>query len=152
MALTRQLFTGEKPANVWWKNHPQWCGEVQRQQPFRKADNDEPYYLLIRDEQSKPKWRWKNEHVKPTKFDGELSGVAISNFQIDTIASGNEFWFDLDVLTIYKQLATELKIDTLEEISRRFGEVRLRERKNDSDSTQYYYHPNFGVFQKKDEK
>lgn len=150
MALTRQLFTGEKPANVWWKNHPQWCGEVQRQQPFRKSDNDEPYYLWIRDEQSKPKWQWKNEHVKPVKF-GEPSSITLSNFQPDTIASRNEFWFDLDALTIYKQLATELKIDTLEEISRRFGEVRLRENNNES-TAQYYYHPNFGVFQKKDEE
>ncbi len=149
MALTRQLFTGDKPANVWWKHHPQWCGEVQRQQPFRESDNDEPYYLWIRDEHSKPKWQWKNEHVKPAKF-GETSGVTINDFRLDTIASGNEFWFNLDGLTIYKQLANELKIDTLEEISRRFGEVRLRQ--GYESSMQYYYHPNFGVFQKKDEK
>ncbi len=28
-ALTNQLFSGDKPANVWWKAQPQWCGEVQ---------------------------------------------------------------------------------------------------------------------------
>ncbi len=149
MALTHQLFTGEKPANVWWKYHPHWCGEVQRQQPFRKSRSDEPYYLWLSDESSKPKWKWKNEHVKPAKF-GEPSVMTISKYEMDNIAQGNDFWFDLDARIIYTQLSKELGIENMEEISQKFGEVRIIE--YDNGSVEYYYHPNLGLFQQKDRR
>ena len=143
-ALTLQLFKGEKPANVWWKNHPQWCGEVQRQQRFRRSQKDEAYYLWIADEYSPAKWQWKNENVKPAKF-GELSGVSIDTIQLNSYGAGNDFWFKLDAKTIYAQLADELRIDTLEDVSRQFGEVRLVEYENSPQ--EYKYHPDLGVFQ-----
>lgn len=145
MALTYQLFIGNKPANVWWKYHPQWCGEVQRQQPFRKSQLDEPYYLWLSDENSHPKWKWKNEHVKPAQF-GEISGITIEDYTID-VASGNEFWFDLNVKSVYTALSKELTIDNLEEISQKYGEVRIVEYANKP--VAYYYHPNLGLFQQK---
>lgn len=144
-AMTRQLFNGNKPANVWWKYHPQWCGEVQRQQRFRRSEKDEAYYLWVTDENDPMKWQWKNENVTPAKF-GELSGVLIENIQIDRLGTGNDFWFDLDATEIYSQLAQELNINTLEEVSRRFGEVRLIEYKNRPQ--EYQYHSNLGLFQK----
>jgi CRISPR-associated endonuclease/helicase Cas3 len=144
-ALTHQLFTGNKPANVWWKNYPQWCGEVQRQQQFRNSPKDEAYYLWIMDDYSPEKWRWKNENVKPAIF-GELSGISIDNIQLNSHGAGNDFWFDdLDAKTIYSELADELNINTLEEVSRRFGEVRLIEYENRPQ--EYKYHPNLGLFQ-----
>jgi CRISPR-associated endonuclease/helicase Cas3 len=143
-ALTQQLFKGNKPANVWWKHHPQWCGEVQRQQRFRQSLKDEAYYLWIADEYSPAKWQWKNENVKPVKF-GELSDISIDNIQFHNCGAGNDFWFDLDAKTIYAQLADELNINTLEEISRQFGEVRLVEYENCPQ--EYKYHPNLGLFQ-----
>ncbi len=144
-ALTQQLFTGNKPANVWWKYHPQWCGEVQRQQRFRASPQDEVYYLWIVDKYSPARWQWKNENVKPAEF-GELSGdISIDNFQLQSHGSGNDFWFELDEKAIYTQLAGELNIRTLEEVSRRFGEVRLIE--YDNYPQEYKYHPNLGLFQ-----
>lgn len=143
-ALTLQLFKGNKPVNVWWKGHPQWCGEVQRQQRFRKSQKDEAYYLWVTNEYSQPKWRWKNENVKPANF-GELSGISIETVQLNKHGTGNDFWFDLDAEIIYAQLANELNIDTLEEVSRRFGEVRLVDYGNCSQ--EYRYHPNLGLFQ-----
>ncbi|MFH1975568.1 MAG: type I-F CRISPR-associated helicase Cas3f [Pseudomonadota bacterium] len=144
-ALTHQLFTGNKPANVWWKNYPQWCGEVQRQQRFRNSPKDEAYYLWIADDYSPAKWRWKNENVKPASF-GELSGISIDNIQLNSHGVGNDFWFDdLDAKTIYSELADELNINTLEEVSRRFGEVRLIEYENRPQ--EYKYHTNLGLFQ-----
>jgi CRISPR-associated endonuclease/helicase Cas3 len=142
-ALTQQLFSGKKSANVWWKHHPQWCGEVQRQQRFRNSPKDEAYYLWIADDYSPTKWRWKNENVHPARF-GDLSGVSIENIQLNRHGAGNDFWFDLDAKTIYAQLADELNINTLEEVSRRFGEVRLIE--YDNRPQEYKYHPNFGLF------
>ena len=142
-ALTYQLFTGKKPVKFWWKHAPQWCGEVQRQQQFRKSQPDEAYYLFIDDKCSKPKWRWKNEHVNPPQF-GELSGTSIDSIDLDSYGKGNDFWFDLDSGEIYMQLAEELNIKNLNEVSMRFGELRLV----DYDNTQweYKYHPNLGVF------
>ncbi len=144
-ALTLQLFKGNKPANVWWKEHPQWCGEVQNQQRFRKSKKDEAYFLWITDDPYRPvKWQWKNENVRPAKF-GDLSGVSIDTFQLDKYGTGNDFWFDLDAKTIYAQLADDLKISMLKDVSRQFGEVRLIEYENRPQ--EYKYHPNLGVFQ-----
>ena len=149
-ALTLQLFKGNKPANVWWKYHPQWCGEVQRQQRFRNSPKDEAYYLWIIDEYipKRWKWKWKNENVQPTKF-GELAGVTIDTIELNGPATGNDFWFDLYGNEIYKQLADELNINSLEEVSRKFGEVRLVEYENVQQ--EYKYHPNLGIFQKTQE-
>ena len=147
-ALTRQLFTGKKRANVWWKNHPQWCGEVQRQQRFRQSSPDEPYYLFFADEHSPAGWQWKNEHVYPPKF-GDLSGIAIEDISLGEYGKGNDFWFELDEKVIYSQLAEELKIDSLAEVSRRFGELRIVEFENTYQ--EYKYNPNLGVFRERGE-
>jgi CRISPR-associated endonuclease/helicase Cas3 len=53
-ALYRRLFDREAGARLWWKNHPHWCGEVQRQQRFRDAKKDEAYYLWLEDKYSDP--------------------------------------------------------------------------------------------------
>lgn len=147
-ALAYQLFLGEKPANVWWQEekHPQWCGEVQRQQRFRKSPQDEAYYLFIYDEEREPEWQWKNEHVNPPSF-GEPSGISIDTISLDVYGKGNDFWFDLDAGTIYEQLAHELDIGNLDEVSRRFGELRIVEYGNTHQ--EYKYHPNLGVFRER---
>jgi len=141
-ALKYKLFLGDKPAKAWWKHTPQWCGEVQRQQQFRKSQPDEAYYLFIDDKNSKPKWRWKNEHVNPPQF-GELAGISIECIDFDGYGKGNDFWFTLDPGDIYMHLAEELNID-LAEVNRQFGELRLIEYKNSQQG--YKYHPNLGVF------
>lgn len=150
-SLTRQLFSiGEKPANVWWEKkirpRPQWCGEVQRQQRFRQSPKDEAYYLFIADEHSPVKWQWKNEHVKPPKF-GDLSDISIEDILLDNYGIGNDFWFGLDTKAIYSQLAEELKMSTLAEVSHRFGELRIVE--YEKTHQEYKYHPNLGVFRER---
>lgn len=142
-SLADQLFFGDKPANVWWKEHPQWCGEVQRQQRFRKSKKDDAYYLWVKDENSPIKWRWKNESVKPARF-GELSGISIDKIQLNNHGAGNDFWFELDPTNIYSQLAEELEIRSLAEVSRRFGGLRIVEYGNTQQ--EYKYHRNLGVF------
>lgn len=142
-ALTYQLFSVNKGANVWWKHAPQWCGEVQRQQKFRKSQADEAYYLFMDAQNNVPNWRWKNEHVNPPQF-GELAGVSIESIVLDDYGKGNDFWFKLDPGKIYMQLAEELKIDNLVEVSKRFGELRLIEYENIQQ--EYKYHPSLGVF------
>ncbi len=146
IALMRQLFRGIKPANVWWKAHPHWCGEVQRQLPFRKSGHDEPFYLWV-DNHNKQNWKWKNEHVSPSKF-GEVSAISIKEYKLTDLGSGNDFWFELEACMIYSRLSEELHIADLEEVSRRFGEVRLKT--YHQNNVEYSYHPNLGIFKEKD--
>lgn len=147
-ALTCQLFSGNKPAKFWWKKNPHWCGEMQRQQPFRKSEQEDPYYLFIKNKNSAPEWKWKNEHVSPPKF-GEVSSISIKRINLDNFGKGNDFWFNIDAVAIYEQLAEDFKADSLEEVSRRFGELRLREYENKQ--IEYKYHPDLGVFEEIDE-
>ena len=146
-ALEIQLFFGEKPANVWWNHAPQWCGEVQRQQRFRESQSDEAYYLCISDEGCKEGWQWKNEDVSPPCFTSELPGVSIKDITLENFGKGNDFWFKLNAAEIYKELAEDLKITTLAEVSRRFGELRIVEYNNIHQ--EYKYHPNLGLFRER---
>lgn len=145
-ALTSKLLSGAKSAKMWWKHKPYWCGEMQRQQRFRKSQSDEGYYLFIKDDNSKTEWQWKNENVHPPKF-GELAGISIEDISLGKYGRGNDFWFKLDAQAIYSQLAVELKINTLAEVSRRFGELRIVEYENTYQ--EYKYHPNLGVFKER---
>ena len=151
-ALHQQLFSSKKsaknkdpkPAKVWWQNSPHWCGEVQKQQRFRQSDKDEAVYLVVQDNGTVD-WQWKNENVYPPEF-GDISGVGISiNEEDTTIAQETDFWFDLQAVTIYKQLAESFKINT-GEVSKRFGEVRLVTYSNDA--LEYRYHCNLGLYKK----
>jgi CRISPR-associated endonuclease/helicase Cas3 len=150
-ALSVQLFSGEKPANVWWKKQPHWCGEVQRQQKFRQSQSDNAFYLWVKDEYSSIEWKWLNDNIYPPDF-GENSHVRFDEQTPEEIvqAKGNYFWFDLSAKTVYQQLIEEFNLNgtsyDLEEISKRFGEIRLTEFNSDQ-QTHYSYHPNLGIYQ-----
>lgn len=137
-------------ANVWWKGNSFWCGEVQRQQRFRKSEPDEAYWLLVEDAHSKPYWRWKNESVNPPKFgEGSIRIKEISKHEL-ALGEGAGFWFDLNVTDIYSTLSVELPgIETgdLQRVSQRFGELRLIEYSNIA-GQEYEYFPELGVYQK----
>ncbi|MDH5256418.1 MAG: type I-F CRISPR-associated helicase Cas3f [Gammaproteobacteria bacterium] len=148
-AIAEQLF-GEKQDNkptggarVWWKNQPHWCGEVQRQQRFRKSQKDEAYYLILRDEYTDGKWQWKNEDVRPARLCERI--IEIKDVYLSNINSGCRFWFNLDAKAIYSKLAEDFDLD-LFEASKRFGEVRLIQYEK-NDTQPYCYHPNLGVYQ-----
>jgi len=143
-ALGNKLFSGNEPAKVWWNNHPQWCGEVQRQQRFRNSKKDGAYYFCLDSEHSDLYWQWKNEKVYPPKL-GELSGIEINRDKPIECGKDSYFWFDLNAKTIYSELARDLGM-SLKEVSHRFGEVRLIE--YDTNKTeQYHYHENLGLYQ-----
>lgn len=150
-ALRVNLFKGEKPAKVWWQEHPHWCGEVQRQQKFRRSQSDNAFYLWLQDDYSDVEWKWFNESVYPAKF-GDSPQVDITE-QTDTEiiqVRGNYFWFDLNAKPVYEKLVEEFKNNGIEyslaDISQRFGEIRLTEFKSNQQE-EYNYHPNLGVYQ-----
>ncbi len=132
-----------KKAKSWWKNHPHWCGEVQRQQRFRDSKKDEAYHLWLENAYRDVCWKWKNEHVSPTEFG--IPTISINLKEIESIAAGNYFWFEYDALHVYQQLEREMNL-SLKEISERFGEVRLTEY-CDNNSDEYSFHSQLGVYQ-----
>lgn len=147
VALAWQLFNGEKKAKVWWANNPHWCGEVQRQQRFRDSKKDDAYYLFVEDEYRPPQWHWLNEAVYPVKMTTEI-GINIKNVKNIDIGERANFWFDLDVGDIYANLAKDFSIE-LDEVSRRFGELRVTEYRQDN-YQEFCYHKNLGLFQEID--
>ncbi len=139
-ALQEQLF-GNSGAKLWWKNHPHWCGEVQRQQRFRDSQKDEACYLWLDDASSQPKWKWKNERVFPPVF-GEPP-INIKHVDLEEPAAGNDFWFEQDAKTVYQQLSEDFDWD-LATISQQFGEVRITAYR---ETEEYNYHSHFGIYQ-----
>lgn len=143
-ALSHQLFLGVKNAKVWWQYQPHWCGEVQRQQPFRKSETDEAYYLYVDDNYKAPYWRWLNENVCPATL-GEVTDISIKPLDKFSMAEGCHLWFNLATFDVYSQLAQNFSID-LKEVSRRFGELRVTNYKR-NERTEYFYHESLGLFQ-----
>lgn len=149
-AIAIQLF-GHKAKDVqpsdgaraWWRSHPHWCGELQRQQRFRNSKKDEAYCLILKDEYSDAKWQWKNENVYPVKLCEPL--IEIKDIELTKATEGNRFWFELDAKKIYAELAKDFGIE-LSEVSRRFGEIRLVEY-GGGDAQAYCYHSNLGIYQ-----
>ncbi len=151
-ALAAQLFTGKYPAKVWWQEQSHWCGEVQRQQKFRQSKTDNAVYLWLDDVYSDIKWKMLNENVYPVKYGVSL--VRIIKHEVEQ-AEGNYFWFkDLSAKTIYENHIQEFKRSgveySLEDISKRFGEVRLID--FNCNQKEYRYHPNLGIYQELGEK
>jgi len=131
-------------ASVWWENKPHWSGEVQRQQRFRQSQNDEAYYLCYNDQFSLPTWKWKNEAIRRSEFSEPL--IEIKNIKLNNISTNTGFWFTLDALEIYEELSKKFEVELLE-ISKRFGEVRLRQ-----NNGTYFYEPNLGVYQEESDE
>jgi CRISPR-associated endonuclease/helicase Cas3 len=138
------IICNKKPANIWFdgKSKPYWCGEVQKQQRFRKSDKQEICALIFNDTYATPSWQMKDATQFPAKFSG-LSGVLIHNFHDLKFAQGNDQWFELNPLAIFEELAEKFNI-SLREASERFGEVSVRLQGNDQ--TTYFYHNNLGLY------
>jgi CRISPR-associated endonuclease/helicase Cas3 len=124
-------------ARLWWQHQPTWCAELQRQQPFRKSESDEPYCLYLDEDNNKPVWKIKNENVKPVEYEITEKIRTLKSLEI---ATGCQFWLNLDTLAIYLELETKFE-EPLWLISKKYGEARLRKYKSD-----WFYHAQLGVF------
>ena len=143
-ALKNTLFANPNSAKLWWDEQVQWCGVLQKLQPFRKSAKDESLYLLV--ENGELVWRWKNEAVFPPKL-GSITGSGIEITESEEIEKSEriQFWFDLCPKSIYNDIAKDFKI-SIEKFSLRFGELRLINY-NKEDISKYKYNKNFGVYQ-----
>jgi len=148
-ALSNTLFNNDGSAKMWWKNKPHWCGEMQKQQRFRDSKKDEAFYLCLSAVNSSPKWQWKNENSYPVMLcEPSGSGFSIKESEdLETIAKGNDFWFNLDASSVYEELVNDSEISggNFYEISKQFGEVRLTSYNSDKEEV-YQYHESLGLY------
>ncbi|MEE2025483.1 type I-F CRISPR-associated helicase Cas3f [Alkalimonas mucilaginosa] len=123
----------------WWQHDATWSAELQRRKPFRKSSPDEPYCLMLSEEDEEPVFTRINDAVWPLEY------IEAENFVTEhwLPAQGNHAWFTLDALSVYQQRAEQMGL-TLEEVSKQFGEIRLRIKQN---AEKWHYHPALGIFQ-----
>ncbi|EJI84875.1 CRISPR-associated helicase Cas3, subtype I-F/YPEST [Alishewanella aestuarii B11] len=122
----------------WWDHHATWSAELQRRKPFRKSSPDEPYCLMLSEEDDEPVFTRINDAVWPLEY------IKAENFVTESWqpTQGNHAWFTLDALSVYQQRAEQMGL-TLEEVSKQFGEIRLRVKQN---AEKWQYHPVLGVY------
>ena len=123
----------------WWDHHATWSAELQRRKPFRKSSPDEPYCLVLSEEDDEPVFTRINDAVWPLEY------IEAENFITESWqpTQGNYAWFTLDASSVYQQHAEQMGL-TLEEVSKQFGEIRLRVKQN---AEKWHYHPVLGIFQ-----
>jgi len=133
---------GEQPllsASRWWLDQPTWHAEFQRLTPFRQSAEDEQYFLYLEEIGEVADFRLYDMHARPPCY---VPVDVIEPVEL-ALAAGNQPWFKLDADTVYPLLAERFDRE-LNEISARYGEIRLR--KAESTSVAWRYHPVLGVF------
>jgi CRISPR-associated endonuclease/helicase Cas3 len=143
--LRVELFSNQDPqkctADLWWRNFPDWCGELQRRKPFRKQIyTDQEYFYYYKDDDTKPTLhQWSERNDCPLE-------VHMTNFtQVKNrgSASGIYPWIDcLDIDTELRQLAEKLEL-RLNDTAMRFSRITLDELK---DGNAWCIHPWFGFY------
>ena len=141
-ALSQRLLgvdEEQENAKYWWDKNATWCAEIQKRQPFRKSQQDENYALCIKEYDDIV---WCLQDVK----DNHYIYPPADNFKTVeplSFSQGNQAWFDLNELTIYEDMENDFPYSK-QEISKRFGQLRLRVQKDKV--TEWSYHHFLGVF------
>ncbi len=123
-------------AAFWWRQQATWCAELQRRKPFRQSVARQLHYLWLEEEGDQPLFKFPDDGYAGWK---ESAGIGDATV---TMASGVSVWIETDADAIYQQLADALGME-LNQISQRFGELSLPEKK---DGERWFYHPLTGVF------
>lgn len=122
-------------ATLWWQKPLHWNFELQRQTSFRESAPDETFVLYLEDEGDEPEFRQWHEN-------GELKPCRSLFDEIEVrIADGVSTWGYQSFDDIALELANAKDME-LEEVSRRYGVLRLRKL---NDSSKWCYHPILGV-------
>lgn len=143
-------------ASHWWKQPVHWTGEVQYRQRFRESKQEDLYYLWLKSKHAsvdfyhcEPKQKFDISQYKSAKNVGQ-------DFVLQNEVKLGErcaFWFDLSPENVYQTLMDDLQMTmdktySWEEISQKFGEVKIVQYGDNAETL--YYHENFGVYRKAD--
>jgi len=139
----------ENFAKLWWSNNVTWCGEIQRNQPFRKSEPMDDYNLNESYHQ-KLIWQKKRSREYPAKYDTS-NDIEMLDIAAVKIAPTNAVWFDMSVTNNMEHLMSIFKISK-DYAYKKFFHIQLRENSNDEIS-RWKYHEHLGVYKelKKDE-
>lgn len=132
-----------------WQQDVTWCGEIQRNQPFRQSQEMETYSLNFYRE--KMTWQKKQQGEYPAKYK-PTNDIKPIDFTELKIASGNVSWFEMSIASGMEELMKVLK-DVSENVAyRKFTHIQLR-KENDDNISRWKYHEKLGIFKnlKKDE-
>ncbi|MFC0139647.1 type I-F CRISPR-associated helicase Cas3f [Erwinia mallotivora] len=139
-ALQAMLIKPERPgyyyAAQWWREQATWSGEQQRITPFRRSAPEALYCLWMEDESDSPLFKFPDVVPGQWKVSADFQPCELR------FASGVSPWITVDYLPVYQQLADELHME-LWQVSQRFGEISLAEKRDDE---RWLYHPLLGVF------
>ena len=133
--LSLELLGKQSPAAQWWRGHVDWCGESQRQMPFRQTTKQQECALLLDDDD---KLRFYN--IDSGSFGWKESGEF--DYPELTIADGVSAWIQTSYPDVYNHLADKLGME-LEEVGQKFGEICLSIYREDSEA--WRFNPVLGV-------
>lgn len=144
-------------ASHWWKQPVHWAGEIQYRQRFRESRQDTLYYLWLKSKYAsidlyycEPTQRTDIKQYKSAKNVGLKYDLQNNSVKLGENCA---FWFDLSPENVYQTLIDDLqttmgKTYSWEEISQKFGEVKIVQYGDNAETL--YYHENFGVYRKAD--
>ncbi len=137
-------------AKQWWQEEVTWCGEIQRNLPFRQSEPMDDYNLNL-SYHGKLIWQKKQPNEYPARFDTTQDIKTIKLREL-TIAKGNAAWFDLSITESIEKLMEKLSITEEGEAYKKFSHIQLRSHKKDSDEC-WLFSEKLGVFKelKKDQ-
>jgi CRISPR-associated endonuclease/helicase Cas3 len=135
---------GRLAADLWWQeeSHPTWHGEMQQRTPFRQSSPDDAYMLYQEDDTEFPVfWKLGDRQELPVRSEEKFNRIPQDALNI---AQGVSQWIETDAETLFSELSEDLQMEVAD-VSRRFGEIRLR-RPGENDLASWQYHPWLGVF------
>lgn len=125
-------------AALWWECHAHWCFEIQRRSPFRRSQPTTDYVFHLEEEGDEPQLRMVGDRgiLIPAE-------KTLQQDKVDLAPRGVSLWGDNNVGRILLELAESRNMD-LEQASRVFGGISLREKKADNEKS--FYHEWLGVY------
>ncbi|MEG6072451.1 type I-F CRISPR-associated helicase Cas3f [Enterobacter hormaechei] len=124
-------------AALWWRLPLTWNGELQKRTPFRRASAQASFFLSMEEEGDEPEFCLMQE-------DGVLKPAGRFCIQPLFMADGVEPWIAIDYAEVLQALADEKQME-LGAVSRRYGEITLRDEREE-EAEEWLYHPVLGVF------
>lgn len=143
----RRLFGNpneKNSANLWWGYDATWCGEIQRNQPFRQSYVMEDYNLNLSYD-NRLIWQKKKQGEYPAKYEVTNDIKQLSSTELK-IAKGHFTWFEMSIFSSIKRLQEELKPTVVEDVAyKKFSHIQLR-KNNKEGVSRWKYHECLGVF------
>lgn len=126
---------GDNYAARWWRDHADWCGELQQRTPFRQSAPDQQYYLWLEEEGDEPRFRQPDEGTEGWKDSSGFKAID------QEYAEGVSSWMEMNCETLYQGLADSFGWE-LERVSKTFGEICLA----DDENKRWHWNEALGMF------